>query len=475
MDLVLGIDLGTSYFKCGLFDHDGGLRGLGRKPTSPTTHEGGRIEVTVAQFYETLQGALREAIDTAGAQAEDIRAISYSSQANTFVLLDADGQALTPFVLWTDHRMDHVPEPLAKIWSGPDVLPVTGLPEPGPMMAPAKAAWFREHQPEVWAQARQLLTISSYLGWALTGEAVTDAGSGSLLGLIDLQRCEWWEAALQAADLDASFLGRPAVPGTPTGKVTAEGTRLLGIAEGTPFVAGSLDHYAAALGVGMGGAAPFSASIGTVIAVVKAAQDYTPRPECLTGRGVVGGPPYCQLTYDMNGAGVLEWYRNTHAPEVEFTELSRLAAQTPPGADGLRARPSPQEYPELEGFTGRRETCGHGHYTRAIMESTAATMADLCAKLSPDDPPQRILATGGGARSDIWLQIMADVTGACFLRVDCPEPACLGAAMMAATACGWFESAPHAAAAWTHEPATITPDPAQRSFYSEWLSNTTDE
>jgi sugar (pentulose or hexulose) kinase len=149
MDLYLGIDLGTSYFKLGLFDGSLALRGLGRVPV-PNGGEGAISEVAPAAFWEALATGLRAALEQAGAQASDIRALSWSSQANSFLLFDGDRIPLTPLVLWNDRRVEEVPDSVRALGDCPDFMAVTGVGgRPSTFSAIAKIDWFRANLPDL--------------------------------------------------------------------------------------------------------------------------------------------------------------------------------------------------------------------------------------------------------------------------------------------------------------------------------------
>ena len=433
MDLLLGIDLGTSYFKLGLFDKDLRLRGLGRQAV-PVTGPLPRQEVAVDAFWQILRRGLDEALAAAGAAAGDIAALSWSAQANSFQLLDGAGTPLTPFLLWTDTRQPVLPEPLRQLNQHPDFLATTGIGTGlGTGAAVSKLFWFRHETPDCWARAARVLTLADYLSWSLTGCRSGDAGTASLLGLMDQQRLAWWPKALAAAGLRAEQLVQPLRPGTLVGPVSPAGAARLGLKAGIPVVAGSLDHHAAALGAGLGERAPVSESTGTVLACVAMCDRYEPRTGLCTLPGVEPGT-WVQLAFDNNGAGVLEWYRRTYAPDMSFKELDRLAAAVPPDCDGLTALPQAHKQPGLDGFTNRQAAHGHGHYARAIMTSTTDTLGVLLDRLSPAGRPDKVVATGGGAHSPFWLQLKRERLGLDIFPAECSEPACRGAALLAARA-----------------------------------------
>ena len=438
--LVLGIDLGTSYFKLGLFDREGALCGLGRVPVGKETGDG-RCELPVERFWESLQVGLSQALGQAAATADNIVALAYSSQANSFLLLDRNNDPLTPLILWPDARAENIDPAVKALWERNDFLATTGMGlECGSVLAVAKIKWFQEHQPELWAKMCRIMTLSDYLTFSLTGKPVGDSGTASLLGLLDVKKGQWWDDALEAVGIFPEQLSTPLRPGTVAGSVTPAGARALGVPEGIPFVVGSLDHHMAAIGAGVGHIAPASVSFGTVLACLKYSDTFAPSEGGCTGVGMEDGSFY-QLAFDANGASVLEWYQQIYAPDLTLEELNRLAKAVSAGCDGLVALPSAKTYPGLEGFTGRSEHHGHGHFFRAIMESVSNSLLELVKQLFDEQMPGKMVAVGGGAKSDLWLQINADMLGTTFATTSSPDTACQGAAMLAAKEAGWLNRA----------------------------------
>ncbi|MCD4825431.1 MAG: hypothetical protein K8S55_12610 [Phycisphaerae bacterium] len=468
MELILGIDLGTSYFKLGLFDRAGKLHGLGKVPVQTDNGDGSLCELPVERFWAVLRQGLDDALAEAGAAAEDVAAMAYSSQANSFILLDEHDKPLTPLILWPDARAGQIDPAVRQLSERDDFLGVTGI---GigcdNQFAVAKLKWFQRQCPELWAGAARIMTISDYLVFSLTGRAVGDAGTASLLGLWDVSRQRWWDDALRLIGIAPSQLSPPLAPGTAAGNLTAEATGRLGLKPAIPLAVGSLDHHVAAIGAGVGQACQFSESTGTVLACLRLTDEFNPMRNCCAGPGV-GGRGYYQLAFENNGASVLEWYHRNHAPRISIPELVAMAADIPPGSDGLIALPSANKYSDLDGFLSRTPDHKHGHFVRAIMESTAASLMGLVDNLCREGRPSRIVATGGGARSDLWLQMKADMLDVEFVAPACKEPACMGAAMLGSVAAGWFADLADAAKAWAADRRVFRADPETHAAYLQW-------
>jgi sugar (pentulose or hexulose) kinase len=413
--LLLGIDLGTSYFKVGLFDQAGRSVGLGRIAVDKVSRRAGYFELGTPDFWRLLRAALARALAEARATSGQIAAISYSSQANTFLLLDAADRPLTPLIFWTDERAaDSTPPILA---DSAEFEQVTGFGELSAYSAVTKLRWLAHHEPHLWQDTRRILSLSDYFCWALTGEAVGDAGTASLLGLYDLAKEDWWDAGLKQAGIARSQLSRPLLPGTLAGKTARRAGEYLGIPGGIPFAVGSLDHHVAALGSGLPRFADVSIATGTVLAALTVVPAGERIAGCFHGPHVHRGQHF-RLAFDPNGAGQLEIFQQQHAPGMDVGELLALAARQ---ASVL----TPEEVTLREA-------------TLAVLTKIARTQRRLVATVAGAKPVRRIVATGGGSRSELWLQIKADLIGAEIITPAQPERACLGAAAIAATACGLY-------------------------------------
>lgn len=425
MALLLGIDLGTSYFKVGLFDVRGKLHGLGRVAAGFESPALDRAELPVSLFWARLRAALAQAMVQAGADLNDITGISYSSQANTFVLLDAEGRELTPLIGWTDRRAHPLPSDLIAFGKSPEHERQTGLAGIVPERAPAKWLWFAKNEPTLWAKARYLMTISDYLVYSLTGRREGDASTAVLTGLYSLPMGGWWGEGLARFGIEADKLSKSLIPGTAVGHTGSTARNRLGLPAGISLTAGALDHHAAALGAGVGTFADASLSTGTVLAALALVTEVSP------GSGRIHGPhadgvTFYRLAFDPAGAVQLEDYQKNAAPGLSLEELLRQAEVAGPMT--ILALPDAAERTPRE----------HGVAVRSILEKIALVQRRLLQQIIASAPLRSVAATGGGARSPLWVQIQADCLGVPVSTVECAEPACLGAALLAATGAGFF-------------------------------------
>lgn len=469
MDLFLGIDLGTTYFKAGLFDENGKLQGFGRQFVKKGTDDNIKCELSIQSFWSTLSSAIAQAISAAQADRRNIRAVSYSSQANTFLLLDKHNKPLTPLILWTDKRAGDLSQGLTKDLSGKDWPARTGLEsEVSAQLCISKLFWFRTHEPSLCQRIGSVMTMSDYLTASLTGQRVADCSTASLLGILDIEKCQWSDEALQFSGLDTTYLSNLYRIGTPAGKLTQAGAGLVGLEPGTPFCVGGLDHHIAAVGAGVHRNNTVSESTGTVVAGVRYTRHYRPAPSVYIAPGLAE-KEYFQMAFDENGAGSLEWYHRKYAPEHTIAELLDRASQIDFGSEGLIARPCAERYNDLEGFENIKPFHQHAHFVRAILESTACSLDNVVKKLTDVVKEESIIATGGGAMSKLWIEIKANMLGRKFIIPEYSESACLGAAMLAATSVHRFDSLGQASEKWTRVKEIISPNPEYYMQYSRWF------
>ena len=426
MGFCLGIDLGTSYFKAGIYDA-GRLCGLGRVAV-PKIVAGDRCELPVEDFWNALRSCIVEALEAAGIAAADLEGLSYSSQANSFLLMDTAGNPLTPLILWPDRRAGDNCEPQQRLASRPDFLEKTGIgitPDGEWMLA--KLDWFQKNEPGIWARTASVMTISDYLVFALTGCKKSDMSTATMTCLLDVQRGAWWPEALEIMGLKKDMLSEPMPTGIKAGNVTDAGAEKAGLAQGTPLFLGCLDHFTVAIGAGILQGSRISESTGTVLAAVSYSEGYKPTDGIIIVPGL-DASHYFRLAFDGNGATAVEWYQKNYAPDKTILQLEDEARSIPAGCDGLKAKPKSDTYNGLEGFENIQTNHTPAHFLRAIFESTAATLKQLVDKLDPEHKATEVIPSGGGARNTLWLQIKADLLDRTYLPQASGELATKGAA-----------------------------------------------
>jgi xylulokinase len=431
MTSVLTFDLGTTYFKVGLFDRAFGLTALERVAV-PVEHPlPGHDELPVEKFRDSVAKAVRNVAQQAGG-LRAVEKICFASQANTFTLFDANDRPLLPFLLWSDQRARNSDGALQSLTRHPDFYAKTGVPQLDYQFMPAKLRWLQQHRPKVVEGTRRLCGIGDYLVWWLTGNHLAEGGLVGLSGIVDIHQMDYWEHALQAIDLPRSWLPPIVRAGCDAGQVRGDIAKDWGLSPECRVTMGCLDQYAGAIGAGNNEPGGVSETTGTVLATIRCASKFFSHPAA----GVFQGPAfkigtYYQMVFSTISAGILERYRDRLNDRVTFSELDELAAAVPFGAEGLRLRPDAATAISDDLFVGRRKAHHRGHEVRAILEGVAYELRRQVSALCGKEWPDRIKAAGGAARSKLWLKIKSQILGCSVESVDCLEPTSLGAARLA--------------------------------------------
>lgn len=462
MSFVIGLDVSTTATKAILIDDLGAVRGVASASYRYETPRPLWTEQDPALWWTGAIVAVGQVLADTGVTGSEVEAVGLTGQMHGSVLLDANGDVVRPAILWNDQRTgaecDEIrqkvgPERLIQI-TGNDAL--TGFTAP-------KLLWVANHEPDNWAKVEHVLLPKDYVRYRLTGEYAVDAAGGSGTILFDLARRTWSPEILDALGIEPSLLP-PTFEGPEiTGTINEEAAAATGLRAGTPVVAGGGDQSANAVGVGAVSSGVVALSLGTS-GVVFATTD----GPSIEARGRVHS--FCHAVPDrwhmmgvmLSAAGSLRWFRDAIAPEKSFDELVAGAAEVGAGSDGLFFLPyltgerTPHPDPTARGaFVGLTVRHDLRHLTRAVLEGVAFGLRDGLDLMEGAGlpAPTEIRASGGGTRSALWRQILADVLRAEISTVATEEGAAYGAALLAATGSGWFETVEAACA----EVVTIRP------------------
>jgi xylulokinase len=431
MSKVLTFDLGTSYFKVCLFDDS--LRLLASVRTAvPVEHPAiGRSELSVAAFEQCLDAAVRELARKSGG-LNDVKRVSFASQANSFTLLDSTGRLRAPFLLWTDQRARDLEPRWRGFTASPAFYAKTGLAQFDHHFMLPKIEWLRSYRPDILERATQLCGLSDYLVHWLTNLRATEAGIASLTGLVDIQQCRYWDEAVDYFQLAESWLPPIVRAGADLGPIRSHFVKAWGLSTDCGVVMGCLDQYAGALGAGVISPGQVCETTGTVLATVTCARSLSTD----AAAGVFQGPShspdlYYRMMFSRVGAGLLEKYRNQQADRPAFADLDKLADEVPPNSAGLRLHADAPDLPVDKMFEGKNSSHHRGHEVRAIMEGVARELRNQLTALCGNERPQKVRSVGGAARSGTWLRIKSDIVGCPVEAINCAETTSLGAAKLA--------------------------------------------
>ncbi|MCP4968019.1 MAG: xylulokinase [bacterium] len=475
MTYVIGIDSSTTATKAQLVDTAGNVIAIASSEYSYATPFDLWSEQDPELWWTATKAAVSEVLAAAGVTGNEVVAVGLTGQMHGLVLLDDKGVSLRPSILWNDQRTaaecDEIRDRVGKA----RLISITGNDALTGFTAP-KILWVRNNEPEVFAKARHVLLPKDFVRLRLTGEYASDRAGGAGTILFDLKTRTWSDDVLADLDLDRTLF-----PGTfeghdITGTVTREAAEVTGLVAGTPVVAGAGDQAANGVAVGAIDPGVVGLSLGTSGVVFTA----TDRP-AVEAEGRLHA--FCHGVAErwhfmgvmLSAAGSLRWFRDTLAPETDFAELSQSAAAVPAGSEGLLFLPyltgerTPHPDPLARGaFVGLTVRHDRNHMTRSVMEGVAFGLLDSfeLIRATGNADLTEVRASGGGTRSPLWRQILADVLGAEVRTVATAEGAAQGAAVLAAVGAGWFEDAQEASAAWLRLDQPTTPS-ADTGRYSD--------
>ncbi len=436
MSKFLTFDLGTTLYKVGLFDDAGKLLALERATPPIERPYATWAEVVPDRFLDVLKNAARTLKSRMGDSFDDIVAVSFATQANTFTLLDAAGCPTMPFILWSDQRASSLAQELAEISSLPGFRESTGLPRFGPLLGLAKLLYLRRNRPERFEKAQRFCFLSDYLTAYFTGTHVSEAGVAGLSGALDIAALQWKREVLDRAGIGSIAMPRVRRAGTDIGAIRNDAANAFGLPATCRFVMGCLDQYAGAIGTGTVEPGRMCETTGTVLAAVRCADRLGDRLPI----NVFQGPGFdenrfYQMSFSSTSANLLEWYRKQMPGGPSFDELTQLAAAAQPSDVVIEAY---RDQGGIESaFANVRPEHTPGQVVRAIMQRVAESLARQIDHLCGENRPAEIRSAGGAARNDLWSQIKADTLAVPFVAMECEEPTSLGAAMLAARAIGW--------------------------------------
>jgi xylulokinase len=481
---LLGIDLGTSSVKVLLVTETGQIAGRGSAEYPiyhPRPHE---AEQNPEEWWQATTVAVRQALADADVPPA-VAAIGLSGQMHGTVLLGAQGQLLAPAVIWPDQRSQRQVKEITKLIGAERLIEITGSPIATGFQA-ATIRWVQQEQPEMWQQVQLVLLPKDYLRWRLTGTQATDPSDGSSTLLLDVHRRNWSPVVLEALGLDVAKLPPVRMSEGVVGELRTEAAEALGLPAGIPIVAGAGDTPSSILGAGIVGPESLLLTISTggqlAVPVYEVQVDRRGRIHTFCG---ALAPEADQAGWYQMGAILcagmaLRWLRDEVLGlrgEDAYTQMVAWAENVPVGAGGLLFLPylvgerTPHMDPQARGlFLGLTSGHGRAELVRAVMEGVTLACYDAYGVLAElGTAPQQIVMAGGGARSWLWQQMVADVFGLAVRRLETPEQSAMGAALLAGGGIGCF--GPGAAArAWASYGPLIEPDPQRHIRYRELLA-----
>ena len=443
---ILAHDLGTSGNKATLFDAQGNLVGSAFAPYDTAYPRPNWAEQQPQAWWEAVCSTSQKLLASSGVPAAEIAAIGFSGMMMGCLPVDADGTPLRSCIIWADQRAQEEAAFVAERCGADEVYLRSGHRTSAAYCAP-KMLWVRNHQPDIYARAAKFLVPKDYIVHRLTGVFATDYSDASGTLLFDLTARRWHQPFLDVLDLSVEQLPTPYPSNTVVGQVTPHAARECGLAPGTPVVIGGGDGSCAGIGAGViePGAAYCVIGTSAWISVSTLAPAPDPQPRTMTFHHV-HPERYAPMGVMQLAGGAREWAWKALADGD--LDLDAAAAAVAPGAGGLIFLPylmgerSPWWNPQARGaFVGLSMQHGKPQMARAVLEGVACGLRQILDSLreqTPDIDALRLI--GGGGKSQLWPQILADVCGLPIHMLELTgEATSWGAAVAAGVGVGLYD------------------------------------
>lgn len=479
-DLVVAVDSSTTVTKAIVWDKAGNAVAEARTSYPLLTPQPGYYEQRASDWWNATAHALREVISHI--EQHRLAAICITHQRETFVPVDEHGHALRDAIVWLDERAQAQVNGLDARVGNERLHQITGKPV---AMTPSlpKILWLQAHEPDMLRRAHKIVEVHAFLVWHLTGQWKTSWACADPMGLVDLRSWQWAHDVMADLSLDPAQYPDLVAPGSVLGEVTDAAARATGLPAGLPVVAGVGDGQSAGLGANVTQVGKAYLNLGTAIVSGAHAANYATDRAFRTLSSPIAGAYVCE-TLIRAGTFTISWFvehfahdlRNVALPLGAEELLEQAARKVPPGAAGLMLVPYWNGAASMHwdgtatgitvGWTGEH---GREHLYRAILEGIAfeQRLATEGVEAAIGQPLEDYVVMGGGSKSPLWCQIIADVSGKRVVRSANPEATCLGAGMLAAVAVGWYRDVAEAAAAMTRTGATYEPVPATQGIYNQ--------
>ncbi len=457
MKYLLGIDIGTSGTKTVLFDRGG-------NPISSSTAEYplyqpeiGWAEQDPQDWWKAVCITINQVIKDSNINPESISGIGLSGQMHGLVMLDGDGNVLRKSIIWCDQRTAKECVEITEKVGEKRLIDITANPALTGFTA-SKILWVRNNEPEIYEKCRKILLPKDYIRYMLTGEFATEVSDASGMQLLDIKNRCWSKEVLNALDIPIEYLGDVHESIVVSGKVHKKAAEVTGLKENTPVVGGAGDQAAGAIGNGIIKSGQISSTIGTS-GVVFAHLD----EPIIDEKGRVhtfchAVPGAWHMMGVTQGAGLsLKWFRDNFCTnEIEVAKgmgidpyvlMTKEAEKVPVGSRGVIYLPylmgerTPHLNPKAKGvFFGLSAAHTKNEMLRAVIEGVSYSLLD-CMEIIKDTGmnPTNVMVSGGGGKSELWRQILADMFNCKVSTNKSSEGPALGVALLAGVGTGVYK------------------------------------
>ncbi|GAE30977.1 xylulokinase [Halalkalibacter hemicellulosilyticus] len=475
MSYVVGVDLGTSAVKVLLMNRKGNVVAEYSESYPLIQVKSGYSEQDPEQWVEKTTNVLSQLVKENPEEAAKIEGISFSGQMHGLVLLNESHEVIRPAILWNDTRTTKQCQDIYNIVGKEQVLSLTKNPALEGFTLP-KILWVKENEPENLAETAVFLLPKDYLRFRLTGQLHSEYSDAAGTLLLDIQKKEWSSEIAKKLDIDLAICPPLVESHECVGTITADFAFDSGLPQSTKVFAGGADNACGAIGSGILAEGKTMCSIGTS-GVVLSYED--------NGEKEFGGKvhyfnhgqenTFYTMGVTLTAGHSLSWFKDVFAKDEPFEQLTANIDQVPPGANGLLFTPylGGERTPHADSsirasFIGMDASHKRVDFVRAVLEGITFSLNESI-ELFRDAGKQidTVLSIGGGAKNETWLQMQADIFNTKVERLETEQGPGVGAAMLAAYGCGWYDKLADCADEWLEVKQTYEPNQERVEAYKQ--------
>jgi xylulokinase len=471
MSAIVGLDVGTGGVRAVAVNDAGEIVAEASSEYPLHTPRPGWTEQDPEDWWNGSKEVLGKVATEAGGKVDGI---GLTGQMHGSVFLDDSDRVIRPSLLWNDQRTHAQCDRISHAVGEERLISIAGNPALTGFQAP-KIMWLRDEEPENFGRVSRVLLPKDYVRLRLTGEYATDASDAAGTLLLDVRARDWSGEILDALEIPRDWMPRVYEGPENTGVLRETVAEEFGLSPGTPVAAGGGDNAAAAVGTGIVRPGLVNSSVGTSGVLFAHSDEFNPDP---SGRlhafchAVPGA--YHLMGVTLSAGGSLSWWRETLGGD--YAELVEEASEVPPGSEGLVFLPylsgerTPHLDPKARGaFLGLTARHGTANMTRAVMEGVIFSLRDSLEIMRELEVPiDEVRATGGGARSDLWRQLQADIYGTPIRRTVAYEGPAFGAALLAGVSSGTYTDVGEATSVVKLREGITEPDRERSKVYEEY-------
>lgn len=488
MKYILSIDIGTTALKAAIIDEKGNIISSKTCEYTILTPHAGWAEMEVNVYVETFRTAVSTVMGAAGISPDEILTIGMSSQGETSVFLDEHGYPLRNAIVWFDTRAAKEAQIIVDEFGEDSIQNHTGQVGADAIWPGAKLLWLRENEPDTFKNIAMVIQLKGYMCYLLTGKTVCE---DSILGSSiywDINTRKYWPEMISFLGMSENRLPEIVYPGTDMGHITQDAAIRFGLSTETTVNIGAIDLACGAIGVGNVRPGIFSDSTGSALCTVTMTDEIVLDPKKQMPCYCSAIPGKYMIHAYSTGGMFLRWFRDAFCDlelEIEkstginaYDQFDKMADSVPAGSDGLMALPHlqgsgpPDQNARAKAvFYGLTIAHKKPHFVRAIMESVTMVLCRMIeATQALGVEIDSIITYGGGAKSPVWTQIKADAIGLPVITTQNDEnDTCIGAMILAGTACGLWDSVEEAAEQIVKPDVTFEPDMDAYQVYRKVL------